>query len=166
LQPGQYYLVAQAGPSSGVTYSINITAPATAHAYLYSTLSLDKTSLVAGDAFTAIVTIQNLGVAASNAGVAYLVWSEGDEQVGQNDAPFVTGGIAVPALAPGQTYTTHLTVQSPSNVHGTLNVGLFADVAGQTPQDNTAGGAASASLESDYAPDRLQPNGSFGTATE
>ena len=81
------------------------------------------------------------------------MWSDGDEEVGLNDTPFIPAGIAVPALAPGQSFTAHYTVQSPPNVHGTLNVGLFADALGQTPQDNTAGEAASATLNGNLTVD-------------
>ena len=166
LAAGQYYLVVQDGPAAGVGYSLTFTTPTTPKAFLSTNLSTDKTEFVAGDPFTVTVTIENLGSVASAAGVAYLVWTDSDEDASPNDAPLVAGGINVPALAPGQTFTGHYTVLTPDTSHGALTLGLFADVGGTTPQSSTNSSFATLNVEADYPPDALQPNGTLLNATQ
>ncbi|HUB24490.1 MAG TPA: CARDB domain-containing protein, partial [Tepidisphaeraceae bacterium] len=166
LQPGNYYLFVEGAPATGVNYSMTYLTPTTTNAALVANLALDKTETEAGQPFTATITIQNLGVAASNPGIAELTWADVADELGSNDPQLVPGGIEVPALAPGQTWTDTVTVISPSTIHGDLYVGLFADVDHQTPQDSMASESATATIELDYPPDALQYNGSFGSATQ
>jgi YD repeat-containing protein len=166
LPAGAYDLFVQGAPALGVNYTLTFNTPVTAKAYLTSKVTLDKSQVIAGQPFTATVTIENLGAVASNAGVALLVWSDEDNDLGKNSAQLIPGGISVPALAPGQSFTAHYTVVSPATIHGMFTVGLIADAFAQTPQDNTTPARALAHITSDYPADGLQFNGDFADATQ
>jgi hypothetical protein len=166
LPVGAYYLVVEGAPTSGVNYSMTFTTPSTSQAYLVASLSLDQTEIIAGGAFTAFVTIQNFGSVASNPGLANLVYSTDEADVSADDPQLVSGGIAVPALAPGQSFTAAYTVVIPATVHGLTYVNLIADVKQTTPQDNTLEETALAYIELDYPADRFAPNDNFSDATQ
>ena len=142
---------------------MNFSLPTTTDAALVAGLALDMQQVVAGNPFTATVTITNYGVVASKPGIAELVWTSG-----RASAPTIHSSppINVPAIAPGQTWTGNYTVDTPPNVYGSLNVGVIADVTNATPQVSNLYETDQAAIEADYPPDKLEDNNSFDDATE
>ena len=166
LAAGEYYLGMMSGESLGVGYDLSITGPTSSAAALVASISGGPVNgtVRTGQYFDVTVSVTNAGDAASPAAESMLVWSR-DGRVDFGDGNLVSP-FMVPALAPGESWSSTFRVKIPAMVTGQVYVGALIDRREIVPERVRRDNEAMLPVEVTLAPDAFEYNDTAATATD